>query len=132
MYMNGTSMASPATAGAAALLFQANPSLTPGLVKTILQHTAEAHADYDTFTQGAGFLDARAAVTLAQSIASGAVLESAPVVSSVTIPNVEMMSDLNSGSTWAAIGRGNADDIVWAPPVIRRQPRVVNAMGAWQ
>ena len=130
--LSGTSMAAPVVSGTIALMLQANPSLTPGLVKTILQHTAEAHADYDTFTQGAGFLDARAAVTLAQSIASGAVLESAPVVSSVTIPNVEMMSDLNSGSTWAAIGRGNADDIVWAPPVIRRQPRVVNAMGAWQ
>jgi subtilisin family serine protease len=33
MYMNGTSMSTPAAAGAAALLFQANPSLTPNMVK---------------------------------------------------------------------------------------------------
>jgi len=127
--LSGTSMAAPVVSGTIALMLQADPSLTPGQVKALLQQAAEAHANYDAYTQGAGFLDARAAVTLAQSTGSAAVMEPAAQVSAV-VPNVEMMWDLNPGSTWAAIGRGNADDVVWAPPVIRRQPRVVNMMGA--
>ncbi|HNW97838.1 MAG TPA: S8/S53 family peptidase [Bacteroidales bacterium] len=38
--MSGTSMASPMTSGIIALMLEANPSLTPGLVKYILQSTA--------------------------------------------------------------------------------------------
>jgi minor extracellular serine protease Vpr len=38
--MSGTSMASPSTSGIVALMLQANPTLTPSLVKYILQSTA--------------------------------------------------------------------------------------------
>src|ERR1043166_8504045 len=54
MYLNGTSMASPVVAGAAALILQANPSLTPNMVKAILEYTAQPLANFNTLEQGAG------------------------------------------------------------------------------
>jgi subtilisin family serine protease len=68
--LTGTSMASPVVAGTVALMLQANPALTPNLVKAILQFTAETRAGYNPLTQGAGFLNARGAVELAQSMAA--------------------------------------------------------------
>ncbi len=67
--LSGTSMAAPVVAGTVALMFQADPSLTPNLVKAILQYTAEHRASIDDLTQGGGFLNARGAVQLAGSLA---------------------------------------------------------------
>jgi serine protease AprX len=69
--MSGTSMASPVVSGTIALMLQANPALTPNLVKAILQFSAESRDGYDTLTQGAGFLNTRGAVELAQTLAAG-------------------------------------------------------------
>ena len=63
--LSGTSMAAPVVSGTIALMLQANPSLTPEAVKAILRHTAQASPSYDARTQGAGFLDAKAAIELA-------------------------------------------------------------------
>jgi hypothetical protein len=63
--LSGTSMASPVVAGAVALMLQANPNLTPNLVKAILQYTAQDY-HYDSLTQGAGFLNVKGAVDLAK------------------------------------------------------------------
>ena len=65
--LSGTSMAAPVVAATAALMLEANPSLTPNAVKAILQFTAEARSNYDHHTQGAGFLNARGAVELSRS-----------------------------------------------------------------
>jgi serine protease AprX len=73
--LSGTSMAAPIVAGTVALMLQANPSLSPESVKTILQRTADNSSQYDQFTQGAGFLNARAAVELAQSLGDDASIE---------------------------------------------------------
>ena len=70
--LSGTSMAAPVVSATIALMLQANPSLTPNLVKAILEFTAESHPRYDALTQGAGFLNARGAVELAQSVVAGA------------------------------------------------------------
>jgi hypothetical protein len=52
--------------GTVALMMQANPSLTPNMVKAIVQYTAQKHADYNSLTQGAGFLNTYGAVHLAR------------------------------------------------------------------
>ena len=70
MQLSGTSVAAPAVAGAAALLLQVNPGLTPPLVKAILQYTAQPLAGANLLQQGAGQLNIEGAVRLAQSLRS--------------------------------------------------------------
>lgn len=70
--LSGTSMAAPVVSGTIALMLQANPALTPNLVKAILQYTAEVRPAYDALTQGAGFLNARGAVELAGMVSDAA------------------------------------------------------------
>jgi serine protease AprX len=75
--LSGTSMATPVVSGAAAILLQQSPSLTPDGVKARLMKTAYktfpaqsttvsngvAYSDtYDIFTVGAGYLDIAAAL----------------------------------------------------------------------
>ena len=67
--LSGTSMAAPVVAGTVALMVQANPNLTPNLVKAILQYTAQDNPTYHALVQGAGFLNARGAVDLARYFA---------------------------------------------------------------
>ena len=68
MYLSGTSMATPVAAGAAALLLQANPNLTPNLVKALLMYTAQQLPGYNTFEQGAGELNLEGAMRLAKLV----------------------------------------------------------------
>jgi serine protease AprX len=71
--LSGTSMAAPVVAGTVALMLEANPRLNPAAVKAILQRSAEPSAVYSPLAQGAGFLNARAAVELAQAFADSPV-----------------------------------------------------------
>jgi subtilisin family serine protease len=64
--LSGTSMSAPVVAGSVALMLQANPSLTPNLVKAILEYTAQVYPGYNALTQGAGFLNTKGAVDLAR------------------------------------------------------------------
>jgi serine protease AprX len=72
---SGTSMATPATSGAAALLYQARPELTPAEFEDVLKDTAHRYADggpYEpdprnpdgvtSFDKGAGLVDVNAAL----------------------------------------------------------------------
>jgi serine protease AprX len=105
--LNGTSMAAPVVSGAAALVIQQNPNLTPDQVKARLMMTAyksfptsssvtdpttgNVYTDYyDVFTVGAGYLDIGAAlantdvaVCSASSSTSAAASVSATAVTSI-------------------------------------------------
>ena len=69
--MSGTSMSTPVVAGTVALMLEANPNLTPNLVKAILQYTAQVYTGYNYLTQGAGFLNTLGAVRLSRYFAVG-------------------------------------------------------------
>jgi serine protease AprX len=74
--LSGTSMAAPVVTGTVALMLQANPTLTPNLIKALLQYTAQQYTDpsstvvpakaYSALRQGAGFLNTLGAVRLAK------------------------------------------------------------------
>jgi serine protease AprX len=66
--LSGTSMASPAVAGAAALLLRANHALPVNTLKIALQFTARILPLTDVLTQGAGALNIGGALTLADAI----------------------------------------------------------------
>jgi subtilisin family serine protease len=127
--LTGTSMAAPVVAGTVALMIQANPSLTPNLVKAILQYTAEHKPRYNELTQGAGFLNARGAVQIARLFGDNS--RSAPESGSVTDPTPwnrhinwgnrrigggTLRPDANAWRldvTWGAASTDEGDTIVW-------------------
>ncbi|MFA5911197.1 MAG: S8 family peptidase [Vicinamibacterales bacterium] len=125
--LSGTSMASPAVAGAAVRLLQANQGLSANAVKMALQFTARILDQTDVLTQGAGALNLAGAVTLASAINPSAPLGSNWLTTSVATFN----SDANGEPiTWGGrIIYGDrfmqpryagihlfrwSDDIVWA------------------
>lgn len=112
--LTGTSMSAPVVAGTVALMIQANPSLTPNLVKAILQYTAEHKVRYNELTQGAGFLNARGAVQIAKLFASG---ENLPTVSA-TIDPTPWNSHINWGNHRIGGGILKPDANAWRVDVI--------------
>ena len=90
MLMSGTSVAAPVVAGTVALLLQANPGLTPPLIKAILQYTAQPLPNYSLVQQGAGQLNVSGAVALAKvlrtdvssAIAAGSLVVGADMLAS--------------------------------------------------
>ena len=67
---SGTSFATPQVAGAAALVWAANPQLRAAEVASILEQTASGHGAW-TPELGYGVLDVAAAVARAQAVAQG-------------------------------------------------------------
>jgi len=65
MVLNGTSMAAPMVAGTLALMFEANPGLTPNMAKAALLYTAEKMVEPNVLEQGSGMLNTEGAVRFA-------------------------------------------------------------------
>jgi serine protease AprX len=123
--LSGTSMASPMVAGTVALMIEANPKLTPNLVKGILEYTAQVYPGYNALTQGAGFLNSKGAVDLAgfyytaqagQTIPTKSVWSrsfnwgSHRVSHGVIKPNAPAWK---LGEVWGAAKESDGDNIVW-------------------
>ena len=68
--LSGTSQATAAVSGVAALMLEANPRLTPNLMKAVLEYTAQDYAGNRPLEEGAGFLNALGAVRLARFYAT--------------------------------------------------------------
>jgi serine protease AprX len=127
--LSGTSMSAPVVTGTVALMMQANPALSPNLVKAILQYTAEHKSRYNDLTQGAGFLNARGAVQLAKILGSAATrTASGNPISDPTAWNRHinwgnhrigggvLRADANAWAanvTWGATSTDEGDAIVW-------------------
>lgn len=123
--LSGTSMAAPVVSGAVALMLQANPSLTPNLVKAILQYTSEERAGYSPLRQGAGFLNTYGAVKLAEfyaHAAPGAKMPSQGIWSRHIIwGNYELSGGVllpaanawGLNTSWGAAQAFGADNVVW-------------------
>lgn len=103
MYLNGTSMAAPLVAGSVAMMLQANPKLTPNMVKMILQYTAQPLRNTNHLQQGAGQLNVEGAVRLAKLVRQdlpAAPALNTPMLTTTTLPTqVSVIEGQNI--TWA-------------------------------
>jgi serine protease AprX len=108
--LSGTSMATPVVSGTVALMLQANPALTPNQVKAILQYTAQVYSGHDRLTQGAGFLNAKGAVELAEFFAAAPNNNSYP-------SSPEWSAQLIWGNHLVRGGRPTADANAWSTEV---------------
>src|SRR5262249_43728626 len=109
----------PVVSGTIALMLQANPSLTPNLVKGILEFTAETHVEYTGLIQGAGFLNARGAVELAQKMAEGTAALDANTPQNDPTPwgrHVIWGNELVGGDALAAVAMGT--NVAWGATAV--------------
>jgi serine protease AprX len=91
--MSGTSMAAPMVSGAAALLLQDEPNLTPDQVKYRLTATAnKTWSGYNAAKAGAGYLDAYAAITATSTASANTGLTASTLLTTGTQPITSTVS----------------------------------------
>lgn len=128
--LSGTSMAAPMVSGAAALMLQKNPALTPDLVKARLMRTATKPSSFplygsavdpatgavhstrhDIFTMGAGYLDIWAALN-----------DTSPATAGKPALSPKAVRDSSTGAVSLSILWGETvlwgDSILWGESVI--------------
>jgi hypothetical protein len=106
-------------------MMQANPKLTPNLVKAILQYTAQVHRGYNPLRQGAGFLNTLGAVRLSQFYAANKVGSRMPTQSvwskQIIWGNHRISGGYinpkanawSNGTPWGAARALDGDNIIW-------------------
>lgn len=99
MTLSGTSMSTGVVSGAIALILQANPGLTPNLVKSILMYSAQIMDGPDLFEQGAGMLNVDGAVRLARSLSK--VAYALPVGQKLNVYGLPSAQTTIAGETFA-------------------------------
>lgn len=144
MVLSGTSMATPVVSGAAALMLQQNPNLSPDTVKARMMKTAwkgypanswaydtlgnSYFSQYDIFTIGAGYLDVDAALN-STDVANGSAFSPIVTFNSAT----GQVSLVNGTSiTWGkTIVWGNTivwgQTLVWGANIVNSQTIVWGA-----
>jgi serine protease AprX len=108
--MSGTSMSSPIVAGAAALMLQQEPWLTPATIKARLMLSARKPAAGNPFATGAGMLDIAAALATTGDVAD------APSPHVYPDPETGRMGFENTAVSW-----GNPAfslSALWSPSVM--------------
>ncbi|MBZ5601227.1 MAG: S8 family serine peptidase [Acidobacteriia bacterium] len=138
--LSGTSMATPVVSGAAAILIQAEPSLTPDTIKARLMKTASKTfpltsiavdsttgqvypSTYDMFTIGAGYLDIYAALNnrdTGRGVALSPIAVWNPVLSTALL--FKSASSLWDNGTWSLLN-------VWGTHSIH--PLINGTSAAW-
>jgi serine protease AprX len=131
--LSGTSMATPAVSGAAALLLQQNSSLTPDQLKARLMKTAykgfpgstqawvphlllSFFEYYDLFAVGSGYVDVQAA--LANSDLAPATVGSALSPSAVYNPATGTVTLANGNATISPVSVVWGSSVVWGTSVV--------------
>jgi hypothetical protein len=93
-------------------MLQANPTLTPNLIKAILQYTAQPYPNYSALRQGAGFLNTLGAVRLAQYYATRRAGDRMPV-QQIWSKQIIWGSHRLSGGYIVPAANAWASNIVW-------------------
>ena len=114
MYMSGTSMSTPLVTGTVALMLQANPRLTPNMIKMILQFSAQKLANANSLEQGAGQLNVEGAVRLAKAIRTDLPTSAAPGTAML----VNNLLPKQSGENVAELSKVGGTRFNWASRII--------------
>jgi len=134
--LSGTSMSTPVVSGAAALMLQKNPALTPDQVKARLMKSAWKgfsqyswstdllgnvyNNEYDVFTYGAGYLDIDAALNN-MDLANGLALSPTATIhpnGNVTIANTSSSAFGGTSVVWGSTSVVWGDSVVWGANTI--------------
>jgi serine protease AprX len=160
MQLSGTSMATPIVAGAAALMLQKDPTLTPDTIKARMMKTAWKgypgsswgydtqnrgyFSQYDVFTIGAGYLDIDAAMKSTDVVNGGSpspTVKFNPSNGQATLSNSLSITWGNS-ITWGSsivwgnsiVWGGNAvlsDSIIWGNSIVWGQTGITGNSIIW-